>query len=68
MANIVTQLRKKLKLKKHEMAELLDITVPGLHNYESGRRLPRPVFAYRIIDLAKLHGITLTLEDLYPRE
>jgi DNA-binding XRE family transcriptional regulator len=67
MEHIVTKLRKKLNLRKSEMADLLDISTPGLHNYEIGRRLPKPEIAYRIIDIAKLNGVILTLEDLYPR-
>ncbi len=61
----LTDLREDLNLTKTEMAEMLDISIGCLHNYEYGKRRPRPDIAYRIIALAKSYGMSITLEDLY---
>lgn len=67
MNSLITSLRERIGLSKKEMAQWLQITRSGLHNYETGRRSPRPYIAHRIIGLAKLYGINLTLEDIYPK-
>jgi DNA-binding XRE family transcriptional regulator len=63
---IVTDLREKLNFTKTEMAHELRVTLGALYNYEHSKRLPAIRIAYRIIELAKSHGIAMTLEDIYP--
>lgn len=67
MSNFVQKLREHMHMTKTDMAKILKISVSTICNYETERRLPRPRIAHEIIELAKLKGITITLEDLYPR-
>lgn len=67
MNQFIFMLRRKLKLTQREMAKILDISSTTLHNYEVGERFPRLYIAYRIIDLATLNDMKITLEDIYPR-
>lgn len=65
MSNIIHEMRKKAGLKQGDMAKQLGISSAALCGYEKNFRLPKIHIAYRIIDLAKVYGIILTLEDIY---
>ena len=67
VANIIKEFRKKIKISQTLMAKQLGISGVTLCCYEKNIRRPKLEIAYRIIDLAKLHGISLTLEDIYQR-
>lgn len=67
MSALVKIIRERLNLNQVKMANFIGITPAGLNNYEIGRRQPKLAIAYRIIDFAKVNGINITLEDLYPR-
>lgn len=67
MEHLIIKLRNKMGLKQYQMAKALNITPSALHNYEKFHRYPKPEIAYRIIDLAKLNGMYLGMDDMYPR-
>jgi DNA-binding XRE family transcriptional regulator len=67
MSNIIEEVRNKIGMSRKDMAEHLNITDGAISNYEHGTRFPKPDVAYGIKDLAASHGISITLEDIYPR-
>lgn len=64
---MIKEFRNKMKWSQRDMARMIGVSPVTLCCYETTIRLPRLKTAYRIVDLAQLHGITLSLEDIYPR-
>lgn len=67
MNNQIKNLRLKMGMSRHDFAAQLKVSYGAICNYEYGSRSPRREICYRIIDLAKKHGIKIELEDIYPR-
>lgn len=65
---ILKHLRSELCLSQRALANILGITRTAISNYECGSRYPDLKIAYKILDLAATKGITLSLEDIYPRK
>lgn len=64
-SNMIFETRKKMGLSQTKLAKMIGVSGVALHHYEYGRRFPRIKTAYRIIEIAKLYGIAITLEDIY---
>ena len=61
-------IRKKTGLSQKALAELLLIKQSTVCSYENGDRQVNRKIAYKYIDIAKKHGIQITLENIYPRD
>jgi DNA-binding transcriptional regulator YiaG len=68
MSNAIEKLRNNLGMSRKDFAKYLKTSVGAVSNYEYGTRLPKPSITYKIIDLASRHGISISFEDIYPRE
>lgn len=66
--NIFKQLRIYLQLDQHSFANLLNMKQSTVSNYETGKRKPSLRVCYKLINLAKLKGIVISIEDLRPDE
>jgi DNA-binding XRE family transcriptional regulator len=62
------ELRIKMCLSRKELGKLLDIAARTIIQYEFGYRNPSVGVCQRLIKLAKLKGINITLEYLRPDE
>lgn len=51
-----------------QIAKNLKISQGTLSHYANKIRHPRIYLAWRIIDFAKFHGISINLEDIYPKQ
>jgi transcriptional regulator with XRE-family HTH domain len=58
-------LRSKLKLTLSEMGKYIGVSRSAVSNYENFRRFPRALTALKIVELANLKGINITLEYIY---
>lgn len=68
MDNPFTTVREHHGWTKRELAEALGVSRQAVGFYEAGDRRPETDIAYRLIDLAARDGISVSLEDIYPRE
>lgn len=61
-------LRLQMNLSQIDLANLLSIKQSTLSNYETGKRNPSLRICYKLMKLAKLKGLKVSLEDLRPDE
>jgi len=64
--NIFKKLRLDLQFNQKELADILGMKQSTLSNYETGKRNPSLKVCYKIIKIAKLKGIIISIEDLRP--
>jgi transcriptional regulator with XRE-family HTH domain len=64
----LTSIRKKLGLSQTELGRSIGKRASAISNYETKRRHLPLDDAYKIIDIARQKGISISLEDLYPRD
>lgn len=57
-----------MRLTQQSLAALLNVTRASIVNYETFKRKPKLDIAYKILDIAHQHGVTLNLEDIYFRK
>lgn len=68
MRDIIQQIRLKAGLSRASFANELKVTVAAISNYENGIRAPQIPIAYKIIRMARIYGLDVSLEDIYPPE
>ena len=57
-------LRMKLMFSRREMADGIEVNVATIYRYESGLRSPTIQIARRIVNLAKKHGIEISITEI----
>lgn len=67
MPNVFTTVRTARGWTQAELARQLGCSRAAVSLYEIGARRPETETAYRLLDLAAAGGLTLSLEDVYPR-
>lgn len=68
MKNHIEMIRLKMGLTRQELAQALELSHQAIFYYEHGLRRPRLSTCYKFIDLAKKYGVSLSLEEIYPRD
>gem|GEM_PF-4009056 len=66
--DFIKHLRLEMNLSQIEICNLLSIKQSTFSNYETGKRKPSISICYKLIKLAKIKGITVTLENIIPDE
>jgi len=61
-------IRIRIGLNQKDFSRLLGITQTYLSFLESAKRCPSVNLSYKIKDLAKKHGILITLEDIHKKK
>lgn len=64
--NKIREIREELGMSRVAFSRAIGKTKSCISNYENNLRSPDIEVAYKIIELARLHGKTKTLEDIYP--
>lgn len=64
--NLLKNIRKELGLSQHEISDLLGISRSGWCNCEVGRRRLSVKKCYKLIKIAKLKNIIISLDKLLP--
>lgn len=62
-AETIKRVRMNLLLQQEAFAELLDLTKQSISNYETGKRKPKLSVIRKIKELAKEHGIEVSVDD-----
>lgn len=66
--DLFKRLRLKMEFSQIELSNLLSIKQSTLSNYETGKRNPSLKICYKLIKLAKLKNIIISIENLRPEE
>lgn len=59
-------IREKAGMTQAELAEAVGLTQGAIAHYEGGRRKPGLDECRRIVDALNKHGLSVTLDDLFP--
>jgi DNA-binding XRE family transcriptional regulator len=64
----IKDLRLLLGKSQAAFGEMLNVSRTAIAYYEARERFPKKNIAYKIIDIARSNGLSINLEDIYPRQ